>query len=79
MKFSSIEGLTFSCLRYLIFTSQTFRNNEETREGNYRETQLESNEETRKTKLESREQSYGGAKLESNEKKLENKVAEKRS
>ena len=42
MKFSS----TFSCLRYSIFMSQTFRNKVtkiETRKEGYRETKLESN------------------------------------
>ena len=72
MKYSSIEGLTLSCLRYSIFTSQSYGEtqlDEVTREESYGE-----------RKLESREQSYGGTKLESNEQKnkLQNKVTEKR-
>ena len=61
MKYSSI---TFSCLRYSIFTSQPLETKLQSDEQT-REQQLDSNEETREksygeTKLESRGQSYGG-------------------
>ena len=63
MKFSSIKGLTFSCLKDISFSrvqllETKLQSNVETREENYGKTQLESNEKTREqrcreTKLES--------------------------
>ena len=72
MKYSSIEGLTFTCLRYSIFTIQIL----ETKLQSNKETRAESYGATQKVakKLENKVMENQSSKV---TKKLENKVTEK--